>query len=113
MSDYKVEELKKIKNNEAWRKKYISDRQAALGRLLKLRDFRFYISDVLGFSGTFENTFDEKGNVSAFNTGKHAVGIKIFNEIMLEDPSAYITMLNEEKRAIEEKESFIDNNGTK
>ena len=69
----------------------------ALQNLLQNRDFRFYMSELLGICKTFENAFDEKGNVAAFNNGKQAIGQKIFNDIMLISPQAYITMCQEEQ----------------
>ena len=54
----------------------------ALEGLLKNKDFRFYMSELLGFCKTFENAFSEKGNVAAYQNGMQAVGQKIFNDIM-------------------------------
>ena len=68
----------------------------ALQELLKQKSFRFYMAELLGFCKTFENAFDEKGNVAAFQNGRQSVGQKIFNDIMLIDPEAYIQMCKEE-----------------
>ena len=73
---------------------------AALNNLLQNRDFRFYMAELLGICKTFENAFDEKGNVAAFNNGKQAIGQKIFNDIMLVSPQAYITMCEEEQEIL-------------
>lgn len=73
---------------------------AALTNLLQNRDFRFYMAELLGVCKTFENAFDEKGNVAAFNNGKQAIGQKIFNDIMLISPQAYITMCEEEQEIL-------------
>lgn len=68
----------------------------ALANLLKNKDFRFYMSELLGFCKTFENAFSEKGNVAAYQNGMQAVGQKIFNDIMLIEPEAYLLMCKEE-----------------
>ena len=73
---------------------------AALESLLKNKDFRFYMSELLGFCKTFENGFSEKGNVAAYQNGMQAVGQKIFNDIMLINPQAYITMCAEESELL-------------
>lgn len=72
----------------------------ALKNLLQNKDFRFYMAELLGVCKTFENAFDEKGNVAAFNNGKQAIGQKIFNDIMLISPQAYITMCQEEQEIL-------------
>ena len=68
----------------------------ALQELLKNKSFRFYMAELLGFCKTFENAFDEKGNVAAFQNGRQSVGQKIYNDILMVDPEAYIQMLKEE-----------------
>lgn len=73
---------------------------SALTNLLQNRDFRFYMAELLGVCKTFENAFDEKGNVAAFNNGKQSIGQKIFNDIMLVSPQAYITMCQEEQEIL-------------
>ena len=72
----------------------------ALEGLLKNKDCRFYMSKLLGFCKTFENAFSEKGNVAAYQNGMQAVGQKIFNDIMLINPQAYITMCEEENELL-------------
>lgn len=72
-----------------------------LTNLLKSQEFRFYIAELLGFCKTFENAFSEKGNVAAYQNGMQAVGQKIFNDIMVIDPSAYLKMCEEEKEILE------------
>ena len=67
-----------------------------LRKLLQDADFRFYMSELLGYCRTFENAFNEKGNVAAFQNGMQAVGQKIFNDIMLLSPESYIKMCKEE-----------------
>lgn len=69
----------------------------ALQELLQQKNFRLYMAILLGYCKTFENAFDEKGNKAAFQNGKQAVGQKIFNDIMLINPEAYIQMCKEEK----------------
>lgn len=72
----------------------------ALSHLLKDKEFRFYMAELLGFCKTFENAFSEKGNVAAFQNGMQAVGQKIFNDIMLTDPKMYIKMCEEENELL-------------
>ena len=80
----------------------------ALKNLLQNRDFRFYMAELLGTCKTFENAFDEKGNVAAFNNGKQAIGQKIFNDIMLISPQAYITMCEEEQEILSLRDQMGD-----
>lgn len=80
----------------------------ALTNLLKNKDFRFYMSELLGFCKTFENAFDEKGNVAAFNNGKQFIGQKIFNDIMLVNPNSYITMCKEEQEILSLRDQLGD-----
>lgn len=70
---------------------------AALKNLLKDKDFRFYMSELIGYCKTFENAFSEKGNVAAFNNGLQAAGQKIYNDIMLVSPESFIQMCKEEE----------------
>ena len=89
--------------------KMLEQRHAsALTNLLQNRDFRFYMAVLLGVCKTFENAFDEKGNVAAFNNGKQAIGQKIFNDIMLVSPQAYITMCQEEQEILSMREQMGD-----
>lgn len=80
----------------------------ALTNLLQNKDFRFYMAELLGVCKTFENAFDEKGNVAAFNNGKQAIGQKIFNDIMLVSPQSYITMCQEEQEILSLKDQMGD-----
>ena len=90
-------------------KKMLADRHtAALKNLLQNKDFRFYMSELLGVCKTFQNAFDEKGNVAAFNNGKQAIGQKIFEDIMLVSPQAYITMCQEEQEILAQRDSIGD-----
>ena len=90
-------------------KKMLADRHtAALKNLLQNKDFRFYMSELLGVCKTFQNAFDEKGNVAAFNNGKQAIGQKIFEDIMLVSPQAYITMCQEEQEILAQRDSMGD-----
>lgn len=86
----------KEKNRRKFQAYLESKHNAALSNLLKNQDFRFYMSEVLGFCKTFENAFNEKGNVAAYNNGLQAAGQKIYNDIMMINPEAYITMCKEE-----------------
>lgn len=88
-------------------KQMLADRHnAALKNLLQNKDFRFYMAELLGVCKTFENAFDEKGNVAAFNNGKQFIGQKIFNDIMLISPQAYITMCQEEQEILAQRDSM-------
>jgi hypothetical protein len=80
----------------------------ALTNLLQNKDFRFYMAELLGVCKTFENAFDEKGNVAAFNNGKQSIGQKIFNDIMLISPQAYITMCEEEQELLSMRNQMED-----
>lgn len=79
---------------------------AALKNLLQNKDFRFYMSELLGVCKTFQNAFDEKGNVAAFNNGKQAIGQKIFEDIMLINPQSYITMCQEEQEILAQRDNM-------
>lgn len=80
---------------------YLEDvHSQALKELVKLKSFRFYMAELLGYCKTFENAFDEKGNVAAFQNGRQSVGQKIFNDIMLISPETYIQMCKEENEHI-------------
>jgi len=68
----------------------------ALNELVKIKAFRFYMSELLGYCKTFENAFSEKGNVAAFNNGLQSAGQKIFEDIMSVSPETYIQMCKEE-----------------
>lgn len=81
---------------------------SALKNLLQNKDFRFYMAELLGVCKTFENAFDEKGNVAAFNNGKQFIGQKIFNDIMLISPQAYITMCQEEQEILAQRDLMGD-----
>ena len=72
----------------------------ALRELVNNKQFRFYMAELLGYCKTFENAFNEKGNVAAFNNGMQAVGQKIFNDIMLVSPKTYIMMCEEENEVL-------------
>lgn len=68
----------------------------ALAELVKLKSFRFYAAELLGFCKTFDNAFSEKGNVASYNNGLQAVGQKIFKDIMATDPETYLKLCKEE-----------------
>lgn len=73
-----------------------AEHNKALQELVKIKAFRFYMSELIGYCRTFSNAFDEKGNVAAFQNGKQAAGQKIFNDIMATSPETYILMCKEE-----------------
>jgi hypothetical protein len=79
---------------------------SALENLLKNKDFRFYMSELLGYCKTFENAFDEKGNVAAWNNGRQDVGQKIYNDIMAVSPEQYLAMCKEEAEYIALKDQM-------
>ena len=77
-----------------------AEHDKALEELVKNKYFRFYAAELMGFCKTFENAFDEKGNVAAFQNGKQAVGQKIFNDIMMVSPEAYVQMCKDENEKL-------------
>lgn len=79
---------------------------AALKELVNNKQFRFYMAELLGYCKTFENAFNEKGNVAAFNNGMQAVGQKIFNDIMLVSPKTYLMMCEEENEVLALKDQI-------
>ena len=101
-------ENKEKKGMEKFRKMLEQRHTTALKNLLQNRDFRFYMAELIGVCKTFENAFDEKGNVAAFNNGKQAIGQKIFNDIMLVSPQSYITMCEEEQEILSMREQMGD-----
>lgn len=90
----------RLKRDVKFKNILLGEHNKALAKLIKDKDFRFYMSELLGYCKTFENAFSEKGNVAAFNNGLQAAGQKIFNDIMVIDPKAYILMCEEEKEII-------------
>lgn len=84
------------RKDEAFIKMLEGEHNKALAELVQSKAFRFYMAELLGFCKTFENAFDEKGNVAAYNNGKQAAGQKIFNDIMATSPDTYIKMCKEE-----------------
>lgn len=85
-----------VSNDEKFKEMLQGKKNQALAELVKNQNFRFYMAEILGFCRTFENAFDEKGNVAAFNNGRQSVGQKIFLDIMSADPEQYIVMCKEE-----------------
>jgi hypothetical protein len=75
--------------------------------LLNDKDFRFYIADLLGFTNPFKTSFEEKGNVSSFNAGKQAVGLKIFNDIMAISPESFLKLMKEERARKENYDAMV------
>lgn len=103
MTDRELEE--KRAKREKFKAILEAKHDAALKNLLKNQDFRFYMSELIGFCKTFENAFNEKGNVAAFQNGLQAAGQKIFDDIMLISPEAFIKMRQEEEDLISLRES--------
>lgn len=93
--------------NEKYEKLYSGEMALVLSRLLKNKDFRFYISDLLGFTNPFKSPFDEKGNVSAFNAGKQSVGLRLFNDIISVDPDSFMQLMKEEASRKVAKDAII------
>lgn len=79
----------------------------ALNELVKIKAFRFYMAELLGFCKTFENAFSEKGNVAAYNNGLQAAGQKIFEDIMSVSPETYIQMCKEEAEIMAIKDQNV------
>lgn len=98
----------RAKKNRKFQEFLESKHNAALFNLLQNQDFRFYMSELLGYCKTFENAFSEKGNVAAFNNGLQAAGQKIYNDIMMISPEAYITMCKEEEQILSLRQATID-----
>lgn len=80
--------------------------KTALENLLKNKDFRFYMAELIGYCKTFDNAFSEKGNVAAFNNGLQSAGQKIFNDIMEVSPEQYLTMCKEESEYVALKDQM-------
>lgn len=102
--------LKEKQQEEAVKKyndAYYTDMYRALSELLKLKAFRFYISDILGYTKPFETPFDEKGNLASFNAGKQSVGLRIFNDILGVDPEYFVMMQKEEGLRAKAKADLI------
>lgn len=100
-----LKEQKIEKANELYKQQYSGALTLALSRLLKQKDFRFFLSDLIGYTKPFDSAFEEKGNLSSFNMGKQAVGLKIFNDMMAIDPDSFMTMMKEERA----RKEFYDN----
>ena len=104
------ENKEKIKSERF--KTYLEDEhRRVLSSLIKNKDFRFYMAELLGFCKTFENAFNEKGNVAAFQNGKQAVGQKIFNDIMLTAPEYYVKMCQEEQEILAMRNNIGEHDG--
>lgn len=83
--------------NKKYQEAYSGELTLVLSRLLQNKDFRFFLSDLIGYTNPFQSAFEEKGNVAAFNSGKQSVGLKIFNDIMAVDPDAFLQLMKEEQ----------------
>lgn len=100
-------DIEKEKTKEALFKQYLEEKhQMVLSSILKNKDVRFYLAELLGFCKTFENAFNEKGNVAAYQNGMQAVGQKIFSDIMECDAKIYVQMCEEEKEILALRETF-------
>lgn len=102
LKDKKVEEA-----NKKYQQLYSGELTLSLTRLLQQKDFRLFLSDLIGFTKPFNSAFEEKGNLSSYNLGKQAVGLKIFNDIMAVDPQAFMTMMKEEKARAEFRDKIV------
>lgn len=91
-------------NDRAFKEMLQGEHNKALAELVKLRSFRFYMAELLGYCKTFKNAFSEKGNVAAYNNGLQAAGQKIFEDIMAISPETYIQMCKEEGEMISMKD---------
>lgn len=103
LKDKKIEEA-----NKKYQKMYSGELTLALTRLLQQKDFRLFLSDLIGYTKPFDSAFEEKGNLSSFNMGKQAVGLKIFNDMMAVDPQAFMTMMKEEKIRTEFRDKVLE-----
>ena len=92
---------------EAFAKEYTGQYRMALQSLLQLKEFRFFIADILGFAKTFSGVFDEKGNVASYNSGRQSVGLKIFNDIMSVSPNSFIQIQKEEQDRAKRRENIL------
>lgn len=111
-NDYR-KSLEKEQKISEFNKQYKDKYDLALFNLLKLEDFRFFISDLLGYSKTFSESFDEKGNIASYNSGRQSVGMKIFKDIMYVSPNSFIDIQKEERERSVQKEKILENiNGT-
>jgi len=89
-----------------------AEHNKALLELTKLKSFRFYMAELIGFCGTFESAFDEKGNKAAFKNGKQEVGQKIFKDIMAVSPETYLQLCKEEGERVALKDKLgVDDDG--
>lgn len=102
LKEKQIDNALKKYNDEHFSQMYI-----ALSNLLKQKDFRLYISDIIGYSKPFETPFDEKGNLASFNAGKQSVGLRIFNDIMNVNPEYFVMLTKEESVRAKQKETFI------
>lgn len=93
--------------DDKYKKIYSGELTLVLSRLLKDKDFRFYLSDLIGYTNPFQTSFDEKGNVSSFNAGKQSVGLRIFNDIMSVNPDAFIQLMKEEAFRKQAKDKLL------
>ena len=102
-----IKERRKQEAHDKYEKLYSGELTLALSRLLKDKDFRFYLSDIIGYTNPFQTSFDEKGNVSSFNAGKQSVGLRIFNDIMSVNPDAFIQLMKEEAFRKQAKDKLL------
>lgn len=105
-TDY-LRDQKEREAEERYRARYSNEYALVLTRLLKNKDFRFFLSDLFGFTKPFESSFDEKGNVSSFNAGKQQIGLKIFKDILAIDPEFFTIMMKEETARSDFKNNFL------
>lgn len=102
-----IKEKQRQAANSKYEKMYSGELTLVLSRLLKNKDFRFYLSDLIGYTNPFQTSFDEKGNVSSFNAGKQSVGLRIFNDIMAIDPDAFVQLMKEEAFRKQAKDKLL------
>lgn len=105
-TDYRKAQ-EEAKKQELFEKDYKDRYALALQNLLKQEEFRFFISDILGYAKTFSGVFDEKGNVASYNSGRQSVGLKIFNDILSVSPNAFIQIQKEEQERAKRKENIL------
>lgn len=95
-TDYlKDQKIKSVEDK--YKKLYSGEFTLVLARLLQNKDFRFFLSDLFGFTNPFTSSFEEKGNLASYNSGKQAVGLKVFNDLMAVNPESFLQLMKEEQ----------------
>jgi hypothetical protein len=75
-----------------------AQRKSDLRAVLATDAGRRYVWYLLGQTGLYRTSFATHSNQMSFNEGQRNVGLKLQAEVIEVDPSAYLKMINEEKR---------------